>query len=80
MNKAERIQWALQGRFEKGRVALAKADWNTQFIEQFLDFPNPQAHDDLVDALAYIDQVAVPMFAEEFETPEYEPLDMVIGS
>lgn len=78
-NKAERIQWALQGRFEKGRVSLAKGPWNTKFIEQFLDFPNPQAHDDLVDALAYIDQVAVPMFAEEFETNDYEPMDMVAG-
>lgn len=78
-NKSERIQWALQGRFEKGRVTLAKGDWNTKFIEQFLDFPNPQAHDDLVDALAYVDQIAVPMFAEEFETKDYEPLDMVAG-
>ena len=78
-NKAERIQWALQGRFEKGRVSLCKADWNTKFIEQFLDFPNPQAHDDLVDALAYIDQVAVPVFAEEIETHDYEPLDMIAG-
>lgn len=78
-NKSERIQWALQGRFEKGRVALARGDWNSKFIEQFLDFPNPQAHDDLVDALAYVDQIAVPVFAEEFETHDYEPLDMVAG-
>lgn len=78
-NKSERIQWALQGRFEKGRVTLAEGPWNVQFVEEFLDFPNPQAHDDLVDALAYIDQVAVPVFVEEFDTPDYEPLDMVAG-
>ncbi len=78
-NKGERVQWALQGRFEKGRVTLAKADWNGKFLEQFLDFPNPQAHDDLIDALAYIDQIAVPVFAEEIETHDYEPLDMVAG-
>ena len=78
-NKIERIQWALQGRFEKGRVALAKASWNAKFLEQFLDFPNPQAHDDLMDALAYIDQLAVPVWEEERELKDYEPLDMVAG-
>jgi predicted phage terminase large subunit-like protein len=56
--KQERIAWALQGRFEKGQIVLKNADWNRHFVEQLLDFPNPMAHDDLIDALAYIDQLA----------------------
>ena len=80
LNKTERIQWALQGRFEKGRIFLARgAPWIEKFREQYLDFPNPQAHDDMIDALAYIDQIAVPMWEEEFDTPEYEPMDFVAG-
>jgi len=80
LNKQERIQWALQGRFEKGRITLARgAPWLERFTEQFLDFPNPQAHDDMIDALAYIDQISTPMFDEEYDSPEYEPLDMIAG-
>jgi len=57
--KTERIVWALQGRFEHGRVSLNYGSWNNHFIDQLVNFPNSQLHDDLVDALAYIDQVQV---------------------
>lgn len=56
--KTERIMWALQGRFQHGRITLKKAPWNRHLISQLLDFPNPLSHDDLVDALAYIDQIS----------------------
>jgi len=78
--KTERITWALQGRFEKGRITLKKDHWNRKFIDQLLDFPNPMAHDDLLDALAYIDQVAVTNYTQYDDvTTEFEPLDAYIG-
>ena len=79
--KTERITWALQGRFEKGRITLKKDIWNQKFVTQLLDFPNPMAHDDLLDALAYIDQVAKTNYNTDFShiTTEFEPLDSYIG-
>ena len=77
--KTERILWALQGRFERGRLTLNKGHWNRAFIDQLLDFPNPMAHDDLLDSLAYIDQVAVTNYQLHYETEEYVPMDSWIG-
>lgn len=57
--KTERISWALGGRFEHGRIYFRRgADYIRPLEDQLLDFPNPLSHDDLVDALAYIDQIA----------------------
>ena len=58
--KTDRITWALQGRFEHGRIWFRKgAEYIRPLETQLVDFPNPLTHDDLIDALAYIDQVAV---------------------
>jgi len=61
-SKEDRIKWSLEGRLEKGRIFLAKEEipynlWQRALIEQGNDFPSPLAHDDLLDALAYIDQL-----------------------
>lgn len=79
--KTERILWALQGRFQKGRIYLKEADWNRAFITQLLDFPNPLAHDDLVDAVSYIDQVArISYVPSNFDVDtHWEPLDSIAG-
>ena len=78
--KVDRITWALQGRFEKGRIVLKEdPSWNRKFVDQLLDFPNPMAHDDLLDALAYIDQVAVTNYNQYDNQEEWEPLDAYIG-
>lgn len=77
--KQDRIVWALQGRMEHGKIKLRKADWNVHFITQMLDFPSPLAHDDLLDSLAYIDQVSVADFAQSIELEEWEPIDNVSG-
>jgi predicted phage terminase large subunit-like protein len=77
--KQDRIVWALQGRLEHGKIKFRKADWNHNFISQMLDFPNPLSHDDLLDSLAYIDQVSVADFAQSIELDEWEPLDNVSG-
>ena len=77
--KSERIIWSLQGIFENGKVILERGAWNTPFLDQLVNFPNSQLHDDLVDALAYIQQIAqVDVYFEDVDE-EYEALDMVSG-
>lgn len=77
--KQDRITWALQGRFEHGKIKFRKADWNHDFVTQMLDFPSRLSHDDLLDSLAYIDQVSVSDFAQSIELDEWEPSDAVSG-
>jgi len=78
--KTDRVMWALQGRFENGIISLNKGDWNAQFLDQLFQFPDPLTHDDLVDSLAYIDQLAnVPYGIEDIDFDEPEILDIVAG-
>lgn len=77
--KTERISWALQGRFEHGKITLNEGNWNKAFIDQYLDFPNPMAHDDLIDALAYVDQIATTNYEFYNWDDNYEPLDDIAG-
>jgi phage terminase large subunit-like protein len=77
--KTERIVWALQGRFEHGKVILNVGDWNNDFIDQLVNFPNSQLHDDLVDSLAYIDQINIVDRHFDDIDEEYEVLDAVSG-
>lgn len=78
-NKADRIVWALQGRFEHGKITLNEdEDW-TEFIDQLLMFPTPQVHDDLLDALSYVDQLAVTSYLEDDFDNGVEPLDFISG-
>ena len=78
--KTERITWALQGRMEHGQITFNKGREWKDFLGQLNDFPNHLAHDDLLDALAYIDQVSVADFAHSVELAEdWEALDDVAG-
>lgn len=77
--KTDRIVWALQGRFEHGKISLNYGDWNNKFVDQLTNFPNSQIHDDLVDALAYIDQVQVVDYHQDYEEEEYEVYDEISG-
>jgi phage terminase large subunit-like protein len=78
--KNDRITWALQGRMEHGQISFnEKRDWKA-FISQLVDFPNRLAHDDLLDALAYIDQVSVADFAHSIELDDdWQPTDSIAG-
>lgn len=77
--KADRIIWALQGRFEHGRIVLnSEEDWDT-FVDQLLMFPSQGVHDDLPDALSYIDQMAITSYFEHEDGDEWEPLDVIAG-
>lgn len=77
--KTDRVMWALQGRFENGQIQLKKAEWNTKFMDQLFQFPDPLTHDDLIDALAYVDQLAKVAYTYEFEIDDHEILDIVAG-
>ena len=77
--KTDRIVWALQGRFEHGRITLKRAEWNKQFIDQLLNFPSNGVHDDMLDAVAYIDSLGVTDFTGEYIEDEYDCLDPISG-
>ena len=77
--KTDRIVWSLQGRFEHGKVTLNEGTWNNEFIDQLVNFPNAQLHDDLIDALSYIDQVQVVEYFQDYEEEEFEPMDAYAG-
>jgi len=76
--KVDRVVWALQGRFEHGKIRLNKGEWNHPFLDQLFQFPNQLVHDDLVDSLAYIDQLASVVYFTPVEE-DYEPLDILTG-
>ena len=78
--KTDRIVWSLQGRFEHGRIELKEAPWNYKFIDQLLQFPDPRTHDDMLDALSYIDQLGVTLYNTHLdEEPAFEMQDLVAG-
>jgi predicted phage terminase large subunit-like protein len=78
--KADRIIWSLQGRFENGRITLGKGEWVAEFLDQLFQFPSALVHDDLVDAVSYVDQLAkVPYGLEAFLSTDYTPLDAISG-
>lgn len=77
--KTDRIMWALQGRFENGQITLGKGEWNSRFLDQLFQFPDPLTHDDLVDAFAYTDQLAKVAYSYDFEIDDLEVLDAVTG-
>jgi len=78
--KSERITWSLQGRMEHQQITFNEdKDWRF-FISQMLDFPSRLSHDDLLDALSYIDQVSIADFAHSIEmNDDWEPEDIISG-
>jgi predicted phage terminase large subunit-like protein len=78
-NKIDRIVWALQGRFEHGNITLNRGEWNNEFLDQLFQFPNQLVHDDLIDSLAYIDQMAQVVYYDEWEDDDFEMLDPIAG-
>lgn len=81
--KYDRVQWALQGRADQGRIHLIKGPWNEKFIDQAVSFPSKYVHDDLVDALAYIDQMAPETIGFDIgwveQQTEFVPMDDIAG-
>jgi Terminase large subunit, T4likevirus-type, N-terminal/Terminase RNaseH-like domain len=77
--KTDRIVWSLQGRMEHGRVSFNEDEEWDKFKDQLIMFPTNGVHDDLVDALSYIDQLAVTSYNSDYEEDEYETYDVVSG-
>jgi phage terminase large subunit-like protein len=77
--KTDRVVWALQGRFEHGRISLnVDEDWK-QFEDQFIMFPATGVHDDLIDSLSYVDQLAMTNYQQDYEEDDHEVLDVISG-
>ena len=77
--KTDRVVWALQGRFEHGRISLnVDEDWK-QFEDQYIMFPATGVHDDLIDSLAYVDQLAMSNYQQDYQEDEHEILDIISG-
>ena len=78
--KIARILWSLEGRMENDLIHLKRDDWNIPFVDEASNFPSPLVHDDMLDALAYIDQlVTLPYLTGDEEIDDWEPLDAVAG-
>jgi phage terminase large subunit-like protein len=77
--KTDRITWSLQGRLEHGKISFNKGPWNSEIVDELMNFPNAQVHDDLVDALSYIDQIAIAEYTSDYEEDDYTPMDAVSG-
>ena len=79
--KADRITWALQGRMEHGKITFNRnSNWNAELETQLIEFPSKGTHDDIIDSLAYIDQVSVADFMHTIELEEeWEPYDDIAG-
>jgi phage terminase large subunit-like protein len=77
--KEDRILWALQGKSQHGMIHLKKGDWNADFIDEAIMFPSRLAHDDMIDSLAYIDQLYQKSYHKDIVTDDWEPEDMAMG-
>ena len=88
--KEDRISWALEGRLERGRIILngqsgvslyEQDPWIQKLIDQANDFPSHLSHDDLIDALAYVDQLGATIFETSVNpsADEWQPLDIDSG-
>jgi len=64
---------------EHGKVTLNEdGDW-TDFEDQLLLFPTKGVHDDLVDALAYIEQLCLNSFVPDYEEDDFDVYDVTVG-
>ena len=77
--KTDRIIWALQGRFEHGKIVLNKDENWDEFKDQLIMFPTKGVHDDLIDSLAYVEQLAISSFMPDYEDEDYEVIDIISG-
>ena len=79
-NKVDRVVWALQGRMEHGKITFNEGDWNTQMLDELFQFPSKLTHDDMIDSLAYVDQLAMNAYGGNIdEINSFEPLDDLTG-
>lgn len=79
-SKENRITYNLQGLFEHGRITLnSREDW-TQFKKEYVSFPNPKSHDDLIDSLSLIANMVTTSYSRSDDVGEEAGiLDVTVG-
>lgn len=79
-SKNDRVIWALQGMFEHGRITLNRdIEWDV-FLDEYLMFPTKNVHDDLIDALSMISQMAVTTYGDpNDDADDYQVMDVIVG-
>ena len=78
--KQDRIAWALQGRLEQGLIHINNdGEWTPSFLDQLFQFPDRLTHDDMIDALSYIDQLQDQGYLDNYEIEDFEIFDEVAG-
>jgi predicted phage terminase large subunit-like protein len=78
-NKEARIMFALQGKAEHGLLHLCDGPYVEKFMDEALQFPSRLVHDDMIDALSYVDQLAKTSYAGNIEIDTWEALDAAAG-
>ena len=81
--KNERIGWALQGRMEHKKILWRSGPHMREVKDQFLNFPSTLVHDDALDCLAYVPQLAAARvfhnFASLSDEDYWTPSDSTVG-
>ena len=81
--KNDRIGWALQGRMEHKKIIFRPGAHMREVKDQFLNFPSPLVHDDALDCLAYLPQLAASRvfsrFAHVSDEAYWTPVDSELG-
>jgi hypothetical protein len=78
-NKVSRITYNLQGMFEHGRITLNERENWDQFKKEYVNFPARGAHDDLLDSLSMVTNLAQTSYARRQDDEEPEVLDEICG-
>ena len=78
--KQDRILWGVQCMLEHGKIKFKTGDWNLTIVDEFSAFPSQLVTDDLIDALAYVDQMAIVPYASDLDLEDdYVPMDAIAG-
>ena len=78
-NKVDRVLWSLEGRFENKQIRFNKGDWNSPCMDELFQFPDRLTRDDMIDALSYVDQLALQTYTSEWEYEDFDVLDEISG-
>jgi hypothetical protein len=76
---ANRVLYALQGRFEHQKISFSKNEDHSKLKQQLLVFPSPKSHDDAADALSLIAHLHETVYGSADPVDDYEILDPVCG-
>lgn len=76
---ANRVIFALQGRFEHGMITFSEGEDHSKLKDQILMFPSQKVHDDGADSLSLVAHLHQAVFLDGEEEDDWEPVDVVAG-